>query len=162
MLRSLIAGAVAVLVVATIAAAGNGPPATVPPVDPPVAPPVEEGEAEDEVEAEDAGPPEDLAEMVQANKEFAAMRAEAALAHAEAIRAWTACIAANAANPEGEPRDDTFDPKIGCEKPTPPTAPGEEDDGTDVEGEDTGPPDGIVGPPDWVPGPPPPGEREDD
>ncbi len=137
-----------------------------------------EGEApEDEVEETELeyeqGPPDldTVRQQVEANISAAAERAAAAQAHAEAIRAWTGCVAANAANPESVPRDDTFDPKAGCgDKPlTPDGAP---DDDVD---EDAGRPDQLgpeqvgppadAGPPDWVPGPPPnagPGAGGDD
>lgn len=85
---------------------------------------------------EGAGPPEGVREKVKANTDKAAARAAAAGEHAEGIMAWTACIADNAASPNGEPRDDSFDPKVGCEnlRPAPPTDP--DDPEIEVENED--------------------------
>lgn len=131
----------------------------------------EETEVEVEVEdPEDGGPPDfdEIRDRVQANMdraqanmEAAAVRAKAANDHATAIGLWTACVAANAANPEDEPRDDSFDPKEGC-GPKPPTPDGAPDNDVD---EDAGPPEELgpqgqgvpdgAGPPDWIGGPPP-------
>lgn len=105
---------------------------------------------------EDGGPPDfaRISELIRLNVEAARARAAAAHEHAGQIREWTACIAANAANPEDAPRDDTFDPKIGCEDLRPATTPdglphGADDEEAEARGDED------AGPPSWVPGPPP-------
>jgi hypothetical protein len=111
------------------------------------------------VEEDGDGPPdfERIAALIAANVAAANGRAAAALEHAAQIREWTACIRANASNPEDRPRDDSFDPKIGCEDLRPATTPGGHPHGADDADDDgeAGPPSWAGGPPPWGPGPPP-------